>query len=267
MTQERFHRLLDNPELLASISYEELKTLTLAYPYAHNLRYLLAFKARQDGLPDAERTLAAAAAYSLDRKQLFLLAAPTELVPRRASLVFEEAAVLELKPIEAVQRELEALAPPSKAEKAKKSKVQEMPPGPAAFQPADEKIAPVIVRDDIGREEEEMPEKEEQIKISLNQPFAVWISRFNPPVLSAETQKPVEDGVKTEETSHSPALSAQKLAEKSVSENKDVISETLARLLAKQGYREKAIAMYERLCLAVPEKSAYFAAEIEKLKK
>ncbi|MFM7401335.1 MAG: hypothetical protein ACKO4W_10560, partial [Bacteroidota bacterium] len=60
---------------------------------------------------------------------------------------------------------------------------------------------------------------------------------------------------------------AQMLAERSVSENKDVISETLARLFARQGYREKAILMYERLILTFPEKSAYFAAEIDKLKK
>ena len=60
---------------------------------------------------------------------------------------------------------------------------------------------------------------------------------------------------------------AQVLAERSVSENKDVISETLARLFARQGYREKAIHMYERLILTFPEKSSYFAAEIDKLKK
>ena len=63
------------------------------------------------------------------------------------------------------------------------------------------------------------------------------------------------------------ARTAQQLAEKSVSENKEILSETLARLYAQQGYRDKAIAMYMRLGLAFPEKSAYFAAEIEKLKK
>jgi predicted negative regulator of RcsB-dependent stress response len=66
-----------------------------------------------------------------------------------------------------------------------------------------------------------------------------------------------------------PALTglAQALAEKSVTERETVISETLARLLVQQGHKEKAINMYQRLSLAFPEKSEYFAAEIDKLKK
>ena len=60
---------------------------------------------------------------------------------------------------------------------------------------------------------------------------------------------------------------AQQLAERSVAENQDVISETLAKLYAKQGYRDKSAQMYARLALLFPEKSAYFAAEIDKLKK
>jgi X-X-X-Leu-X-X-Gly heptad repeat protein len=73
--------------------------------------------------------------------------------------------------------------------------------------------------------------------------------------------------------SHTPAseessgISAQELAERSVRLREVVASETFARLLARQGYTEKAIAMYEKLCLLFPDKSAYFAAEIQKLKK
>lgn len=59
---------------------------------------------------------------------------------------------------------------------------------------------------------------------------------------------------------------AADLAAKSIKEQQEVASETLALILARQGHREKAIRMYEQLILKIPEKSAYFAAQIQKLK-
>ena len=47
----------------------------------------------------------------------------------------------------------------------------------------------------------------------------------------------------------------------------DFCTETLAEIYADQGYPEQARQIYSRLCLRFPEKSAYFAALIEKLKK
>jgi hypothetical protein len=40
----------------------------------------------------------------------------------------------------------------------------------------------------------------------------------------------------------------------------------MAEVLMKQGKREKAIEMFEKLSLMNPSKSAYFAAKIESLK-
>jgi hypothetical protein len=44
------------------------------------------------------------------------------------------------------------------------------------------------------------------------------------------------------------------------------ISETFAELLAAQGYKEQARAMYRDLMAEYPEKSSFFAAKIEALK-
>lgn len=46
----------------------------------------------------------------------------------------------------------------------------------------------------------------------------------------------------------------------------DLVSETLAGIYAEQGYTERAIEIYNALSLQSPEKSAYFATLVEKLK-
>ena len=45
----------------------------------------------------------------------------------------------------------------------------------------------------------------------------------------------------------------------------DLYTETLAQIYAEQGYYEQAKGIYSKLILAYPEKSAYFAALIQKL--
>lgn len=61
-------------------------------------------------------------------------------------------------------------------------------------------------------------------------------------------------------------FSAESMARKSIEEDEEMVTETLARINAKQGHYNKAISMYEKLSLIYPDKLAYFAEEINRLK-
>lgn len=73
---------------------------------------------------------------------------------------------------------------------------------------------------------------------------------------------------------HTPTISRPKAeffnpvksAKKSVEEDEDIATETLARIVLKQGNAPKAIRIYEKLILKYPDKSTIFAGQIEKIK-
>jgi len=58
----------------------------------------------------------------------------------------------------------------------------------------------------------------------------------------------------------------QDISQESVQEKEDLASEKLIKVYIQQGYYQKAIEAYEKLSLKYPEKSDYFAEQIEKLK-
>jgi len=73
---------------------------------------------------------------------------------------------------------------------------------------------------------------------------------------------PIESTTSLDEVTHK---SIQRIAEHSV-EEKEVLTEAMAEVWAKQGNAGKAIRVYEKLSLLNPAKSTYFATRIEQLK-
>jgi hypothetical protein len=87
--------------------------------------------------------------------------------------------------------------------------------------------------------------------------------------VSSTDTKALIDKFIAEEPRISPArpgfYNASNAARQSVEDHDDIASPTLASIYLMQGNKEKAIEVYKRLMLHYPEKSHFFAAQIEKI--
>lgn len=104
--------------------------------------------------------------------------------------------------------------------------------------------------------------------------FTSWVAQFQPPDIQTQLSdimesKKLEEQRKRKKKARKKAAKGQEVDQivlNSITERGDIASETLAKVLAKQGQHEKATEMYKRLMLLFPEKSDYFAQQIENLK-
>jgi hypothetical protein len=103
------------------------------------------------------------------------------------------------------------------------------------------------------------------IKIDLSQPqdkLGTQVRKFTDWLKQMKSVKPVSD-----ELASDPEVDnmIQGIA-KTSNETKEIVTETMAQVLVKQGKTDKAIQLYIKLSFLNPDKSAYFAAKIEQLK-
>lgn len=109
MNLENFADYLKYPSRLYQLPYEELKSLTMQYPYCSNFHVLLLIKSKLESHPDLEKNLAKAATYCTDRK--FLRKIMKEEAPLQVGTPFTigEDEVLELKDLFTLESQLEKI--------------------------------------------------------------------------------------------------------------------------------------------------------------
>ncbi len=107
--------------------------------------------------------------------------------------------------------------------------------------------------------------------------FEAWVKQLNKATLAEERpekqaigsnllDKFIQDQPRIQQNKTS-FFNPVNMAKKSVQDNDEFITETLAKIYIKQGNISKGIRAYQKLSLKFPEKSSYFAALIEELKR
>jgi len=108
-----------------------------------------------------------------------------------------------------------------------------------------------IISDEVVLNQEQLDYEEKnskkQFQSELIYKFIIANPRIEP--VKEKTNLPVED-----------------ISKPFVEEEGGFVTETLARIYVNQGYYSKAVDIYEKLFLKFPEKSSYFASQIEKVK-
>lgn len=119
-------------------------------------------------------------------------------------------------------------------------------------------------------------DKEKSLMVVMS--FAEWLKHISSKNQKAKEEEAEQKALKAmwqqqklaaaiEEESEEIPEQVFEMAVNSISRKDELVSESLAEVYAKQGKKEKAIDMYQKLSLLNPEKNAYFAAKIENLQK
>lgn len=257
---------LFNQSSLDNVSIEEISAITDRYPYFNAAQFLLAKKERseEDDLRQGQHPV-----LFFNNPLWFEFLMQKELP---VSTEVQDEMVLEKAGLQQTDQEesIDTL----------KENVEEVIPSPVSTQePASQKLDPTTgsVANNPGTEAKPSTDLEfepyhtidyfasqgirlQQSDLSKDKfgqqlkSFTEWLKSMK---RIPEPQQPSQAEIHAQEN-------VARIAEHSI-ESKDVYTEAMAEVWAKQGNRQKAIEIYKKLSLLNPSKSTYFAAKIEQL--
>ena len=251
MDKSRLMLLMHNPELMGDRDLPDVKELVDEYPFFQSARMLYVKNLRNQGYSNYGKALRETAVFVTNRTKLFFLLDERVIIKHDAApeQIKAEAEVFDFGKM----AEMAGITPkPSAAEKAKSDldKLIEKPVVPY-FDNLSDTIDLDDFRQTFGKKSKPAnePQTKEERHAELLDKFKEVRIRPSAPAENDESEKDNID-----------------LSIKSSTASTDLFSETLADIYFKTKAYDKALNMYEKLCLTYPEKNAYFAARIEEIK-
>lgn len=246
MEKEKFYRLLDSKENFSAESLAQLKELIEQYPYFQGARILYLQNLKQINDPNLSVEIQNQSSLVPSRQHLF-----KKLNPPKPFRIEEE----ETEPVAEIKTKSK-VKPKSNKSKSSAEPSFILLEGnnfsdaitinvDANVNPSDSDILELIEGDIDIANNSDNDSSTNLIDVFLN----------NNPKIERPPMPTRGEVIENEDISTN-----------SIAEPEELASEPLAQIYFKQGYFEKAIVVYEKLCLKYPEKSSYFADQIQKIK-
>lgn len=248
MDKSKLMMYMQNPELLGDRNLPEFKELVDEYPCFQSARMLYVKNLRNQGYSNYGKALRETAVFVTNRTKLFFLLDERVIIKHDAApdQIEAEAEVFDFTKL----AELTGFGKkPSAVEKAK-SELNKLIENETTVQPYFANLSDTFDLDDF---RQTFGNKNKPAEKTKEERHAKLLDNFK------------GFDLKPEEVNENQTVGAD-LAIKSSTESTDLMSDTLAQIYFKTGAYEKALLMYEKLCLNYPEKNAYFAARIKEIK-
>jgi tetratricopeptide (TPR) repeat protein len=272
MNRNQFISFIKSPEKLTESDSQELEALVKEYPFCQTARLLFVMGLNQRNDIRLNSQLKLTAAYCADRKVLKRLLNPVDEetltiagservshenhVHHAAQGTYLKTGESGLKPLlDALRNEINLLLIESRPDAAQievapiREIVGKLEQLVEQVQPDNEEIKPDIKDydfDQLNDIQEKQKKKTKKVSSELIDKFIREEPKITPPP-KTEFFDPAD------------------YAKRSLEDKEEIVSETLAKIYLNQGNFSKALQIYRKLSLEYPEKSGYFAAQIEKI--
>lgn len=276
MNRERFSTLLLDPSLVTNTDIKALNEYRKKYPYFQSLYVVVAKALKEREHPKTEAFIKKAAIYSANRSYLKTIIEGDYTFPEKIE-TSQASPLPETDNLSSKETQVASEPVLETEEKAQESK--EAPRSPSSATKIDTNTSEKVTQADKASDDlEEIRATKRRIEAMLAGTSQEEIPREEPAKKEPSNYQVRQVEIIEKFIKNEPQLERQKISDReSFKKQEDLAgkvikgvdhfeTETLAKLMAMQGKYKKALKIYKNLGLKYPEKSAYFAAQIEEIK-